>query len=409
MKEKPKKPTKFYKGFKFRLYPTKEQEAEFRQHCGNTRFLWNKILSANDKHYAKTQKFYFRFDVQKKLPMLKKKYPFLAKSYSQSLQCVCQHYDRALKDYLKSKKDPTLPKKEFPKPKKRGSHDSFTCPQKWHYNKGSIFIPKIGNIRWVKHRAMVGKPISITVSRDVDQWYVSVLCEIPIVEKLEIPIEEIKTDLVIGLDVGVARLGTTSDNHFHSPIKLEKEQRKVKTLQREMDRRKKKVKKPGIEPKVRSSNYKKSLLKLQKASRKLRRRRSDKLHKYSRKIVYRTKAIFAEDLKIKNMTHSAKGTVANPGKNVKAKSGLNREILNQSWGILYSFIEYKARFEGKMFEKVNPRNTSRKCNICGFTKKGNRVSQSEFKCLKCGHEDNADLNAACNIRNLGIQTFLKAA
>lgn len=406
MKDKPKK---LYKGFKFRLYPTKEQIIELKQHCGNTRFLWNKILKANDKHYTKTQKFYFRFDVQSKLPYLKKKYSFLGKSYSQSLQCVCQQYDRALKDYLKSKKDPTLPKKEFPKPKKRYSHDSFTCPQKWHYNKGSIFIPKIGSVRWVKHRSMKGKPKSITISRDVDQWYVSVLCELPIPEKVVILKEEIHIDLVIGLDIGVVRLGTTSEGKFHSPLSLVEEHRKVKTLQRELDRRKKKVKKEGIKPKVSSSNYKKSLLKKQKAERKLRFKRRDKLHKYSRKLVSRTKAIFAEDLKIKNMTKSNKGTIENPGKNVKAKSGLNREILNQSWGILYSFIDYKTKFEGKMFEKVNPRNTSRKCNICGFISKKNRVSQSEFKCLKCDHEDHADSNASKNIRDLGIQEFLKAA
>jgi len=393
----------FYKGFKFRLYPTKEQILELKQHCGNTRFLWNKILSANNKYYSKTGKFYFRYDVQKKLPFLKKKYTFLSKSFSQSLQCVCQQYDRALTDFLKSKKDPTLPKKEFPRPKDYSEHDSFTCPQKWHYKKGFIFIPKIGNVKWIKHRKMVGKPKSITVSRDVDQWYVSVLCEIPVPMKVEIYKEEVKTDLVLGLDVGVARLGTTSDGKFHSPITLTEEHRNVKTLQRELDRRKKKVEKKH------SNNYKKTKLKLQKAHRKLRKKRSDKLHKYSMKLVSRTKAIFVEDLKIKNMTKSNKGTVENSGKNVKAKSGLNREIQNQSWGILYSLIEYKAMFEGKTFEKVNPRNTSRKCNVCGFTSKKNRVSQSEFKCLCCNYETNADLNAACNIRDLGIKEYLLAA
>jgi putative transposase len=72
-------------------------------------------------------------------------------------------------------------------------------------------------------------------------------------------------------------------------------------------------------------------------------------------------------------------------------------------------LEYKTRFEGKMFEKVNPRNTSRKCNICGFISKENRVSQSEFKCLKCDHTDHADSNASKNIKDLGIETYLKAA
>lgn len=392
----------FYKGFKFRLYPTKKQIAEFRQHCGNTRFLWNVFLKAIKKRYAKEKKFYFYNEMANKLPFLKTKYPFLVKSFSQSLQQTAKHFERSLKDFLKGEK-------EFPCYKDYGEHDSFTCPQKWHYNKGSIYIPKIGNVKWKKHRAMIGKPKSITISRDVDQWYVSVLCEIPIPEKLEISDREIKTDKVIGLDSGVIRLATTSDGKYHSPIKLLKEKKKIKTLQRELDRRKKKLRKVKNEPKVYSTHYKATKLKLQKANRKLRRKRQDKLHKYSRKLVDRTKAIFAEDLKVKNMTKSSKGTIEKPGKNVKAKSGLNREILHQSWGILYSMLEYKTRFEGKIFEKVNPRNTSRKCNVCGFIKKGNRVSQSEFKCLKCGHENNADLNAACNIRDLGIETFLKAA
>jgi putative transposase len=115
--------------------------------------------------------------------------------------------------------------------------------------------------------------------------------------------------------------------------------------------------------------------------------------------------IAAEKLQLKNMTKSAKGTIEEPGTNVKQKSGLNRSMLDLGIGIFFDIIRYKSGWQGKMFVQVPPQNTSNTCNICGYSDKNNRKTQSEFICLKCGHSENADFNASENIKGKGIPFF----
>jgi len=110
--------------------------------------------------------------------------------------------------------------------------------------------------------------------------------------------------------------------------------------------------------------------------------------------------IAVEDLHIRNMVRSAKGTTEIPGTNVAAKSGLNRAILASSWGITVQRLEHKLPTNALI--KVNPRNTSRTCAACAHVSSGNRESQAEFKCEVCGHQAHADTNAAINILNLGL-------
>ena len=97
------------------------------------------------------------------------------------------------------------------------------------------------------------------------------------------------------------------------------------------------------------------------------------------------------------MTASAAGTIEAPGKNVRAKSGLNREILDQGWGEMRRQLAYKLGWSGGVLVAVNPRNTSRRCSACGHTSRDNRTSQANFSCVACGHAMNADVNAAKNI------------
>ena len=107
--------------------------------------------------------------------------------------------------------------------------------------------------------------------------------------------------------------------------------------------------------------------------------------------------ICVEDLKVRNMTRSAKGTVKNPGKNVRQKAGLNRVISMQSWGIFFRMLEYKCLWYGKEFVKVPPQYSSQDRSRCGYRDKKNRISQSKFLCKKCGLKINVDQNASRNI------------
>ena len=108
-----------------------------------------------------------------------------------------------------------------------------------------------------------------------------------------------------------------------------------------------------------------------------------------------------EDLKIVNMSKSAAGTVETPGRNVKAKSGLNKSILDQGWGEFRRQLEYKQVWLGGDVLAVPARNTSRTCPACGHVSAENRKTQSKFECVECGYAENADLNAAINILRAG--------
>ena len=131
--------------------------------------------------------------------------------------------------------------------------------------------------------------------------------------------------------------------------------------------------------------------------------RNDFLHQVSTLLVKNHDVIVIEDLKVRNMSKSAKGSIANPGTKVKAKSGLNRSILNEAWHKFFTYLEYKLKLKGGILIKVNPKHTSQTCPQCGHISKDNRKEQEIFKCVKCGYETNADYNAAQNIlRRAGL-------
>jgi len=122
--------------------------------------------------------------------------------------------------------------------------------------------------------------------------------------------------------------------------------------------------------------------------------RKDWAEKASTDIARRFDLIRVEDLRITNMTRSARGTAGNPGRNVRAKAGLNREIMRSGWGLLVRRLEDKA--PGRV-EKVKPHFTSQRCSACGHVDAKSRESQARFACTACGYACNADVNAARNI------------
>jgi putative transposase len=129
--------------------------------------------------------------------------------------------------------------------------------------------------------------------------------------------------------------------------------------------------------------------------------RSDYLHKLSTTISKSHAVVVLEDLKAKDMSASAQGTKEKPGRNVKQKAGLNKAILDQGWGNFRLYLEYKQAQRGGWVFYINPANTSQTCSGCSHIHPGNRRSQSDFVCLSCGLEINADLNAAINISRAG--------
>jgi len=383
------------RGVRFRLYPNLEQIQFFKQEVGNQRFVWNYFLDLNIKHYEKTKKFIFYNDMASKLPKLKEKFKFLKVGNSQSLQQTLKDLDKALKACFKSKFG-------FPKFKKYNEKDSYRIPQHFILDKKKIVLPKLGKVTIKIHRDISKDTIkNITIVRDIDQWYAS-LC----LEFTPIPLPKTKKEL--GIDLGSVRTYTDSNGKFKKPFR---EYKKVKKVKDKIERVYKKLswkfecwkKRTGRiklkKGEIVSNSYEKEKLKLQKLYRKLRNLRLDFTHKTTFRIVRDNDKIVIEDLKLKNMTKSSKGTIEEPGKNVKAKSGLNRNLLDNNLGRLVNFLEYKCKWYDKELVKVDPKFTSQTCSCCGFKSKLNRNSQEEFKCKKCKFEINADHNAAINILN----------
>ncbi|EPQ0488114.1 RNA-guided endonuclease InsQ/TnpB family protein, partial [Proteus mirabilis] len=150
-----------------------------------------------------------------------------------------------------------------------------------------------------------------------------------------------------------------------------------------------------------SANWQKQKHKIQRLHSHIANIRKDSLHKVTSEISKNHAMIVIEDLKVSNMSKSAKGTTERPGRNVKAKSGLNRSILEQGWYEMRRQLEYKQLWRGGQVVAIPPAYTSQKCACCGHTAKENRQSQSQFECLECGYTANADINAARNILAAG--------
>ncbi len=208
-----------------------------------------------------------------------------------------------------------------------------------------------------------------------------------------LPLTGVKhTGAVVGIDRGVAHTLVTSDGEFFDMPSAKPGKTKIKKIQRKLARRKGSKK---HEPK--SNRYMRELEKQRKIEKKLANTRETFHHQKTAFLVKNYDLIVLEDLHTSKMTKSAKGTAEKPGKNVAAKSGLNRSILEQGWYQFEQFLQYKAKLADVHVGFVPAPNTSRKCSSCGHIAKENRESQAIFFCKNCGHTENADINAAKNI------------
>ena len=150
-----------------------------------------------------------------------------------------------------------------------------------------------------------------------------------------------------------------------------------------------------------SGNWKKQRKKISRLHHTIRNVRKDFLHKLSTEVSENQARVYIEELQIRNMSASARGTIEDPGRNIRAKAGLNKSILDQGWFEFRNQLRYKLCWEGGKLVEVDSRYTSQRCSSCGHTEKENRRSQAVFKCQACGHEENADVNAAKNILTVG--------
>ena len=351
-----------------------------KQFCGCARYVYNRTLSLERSIYKKDNKHSFKYaEAANRLPDWKKKNPFLKDCNAQVLQQSLKDLERAYKNFFGKRAN-------FPKYKKKYRHDSIRFPQGVELDevKQQIRLPKIGWMRYRKSRDIIGTIKNVTVSRRGEKWDVSIQTEYEVVSSAPNPSE-------IGIDMGVKRFATLSNGDFVEPLNaFKQEQEKLAKLQRKLARQKK-----G------SRNSRKTKRKIARLHRYIADSRRDFLHKTSTKIAKNHSIICVEDLKVSNMSASARGTKESPGKNVKQKSGLNRSILDQGWYGFFQMLSYKLEQRGGKLIKVDPRNTSRTCPRCGLVSAENRKSQATFACIGCGYRSNADEVGAINILRAG--------
>lgn len=376
---------------KVRLYPTDEQELLLKQYCGAARWVYNWGLARWKQYHDDGLKACY-YDLAKELVFIKKMDAtcWLKEAQSEGLQQSLMHLERAFKRFFKKQAS-------YPQFKKRGIRESFTFPQKVTYDPTErlLAFPKLGKLL-CSQQPVKGIIKGVTVVKEGDGWYACIRTVKQVTERSP----NTKT---IGIDMGVATMATIHTGAkalgFPHHSGLDKIIKRIGILAERMMRKRRM-------DNVNSKNREKARAKLAKAYAKLTNMRRDQLHKLSSALVKRYGTIVVEALKIKNMVKSASGTLEQPGTNVAQKRGLNRVISKQAWGIFFSMLEYKCRWYGRTFVKVDPKNTSRTCPACNHIAKENRKSQAVFQCVACGHSDHADSNAAFNIRQRGLFSLI---
>jgi putative transposase len=248
-----------------------------------------------------------------------------------------------------------------------------------------LYVQGIGHVKVNLHRPLRGEPKTMTLRRKGRHLEVTVFCSHVGLQGLP------ATNKSIGIDLGVGVIAATSEGTLHeNPRHRRHLAPRLAQAQKERARKKR-----G------SARYKRASSEIAHLKTKEANRRKDALHKLSRLLVNENDLIVHEDLKVKNMCRSARGSLECPGVNVAAKSGLNDSIMDAGWATLIAMIDYKAAGAGRKVVAVDPRLTSQRCSACGHVARDNRKEQ-KFCCLACGFTDHADVNAARNILRAGL-------
>ena len=357
-----------YKAYKYRIYPTSEQETLLAKSFGCARWFWNYALNLCQETYKNTGKGLTRGYIQGLLPALKKEYEWLSEPYSQCLQVVALNLSTAYKNFFDKRA-------MLPKFKSKHGRQSISYPQNVKFDGDKINLPKIGLVYCQRHRDFEGAIKTVTVSRNPDgKHFVSVL-----VDDGKANPELVPVDKAIGIDVGLTHFAITSDgSKFDNPRFFIKHQHNLKRKQQKLSKKKK-----G------SQNRKKARLAVAKVHSKIARCREDFLHKLSRKIVNENQVIAVENLNIKGMVKN---------------HNLAKAISDVGWGMFCTMLKYKAESEGKQYIEIDrwfP--SSKTCHVCLNRVDNLTLDVRAWTCSHCGTHHDRDVNAAINIRNEALR------
>ncbi|MGH8316638.1 MAG: RNA-guided endonuclease InsQ/TnpB family protein [Steroidobacteraceae bacterium] len=379
--------------FKYELRPTGEQRREMRRFAGSCRFVYNETLKFQQARYESGEKTLGYAALCKLLTAWRqgaltpsgRSAAWLAESPIHPLQQALKDLERAYQNFFAQRA-------ALPNLKKKGhNRESFRYPDpkqlKLDEAHSRLFLPKLGWLRYRNSRAALGELRNATVSYSAGKWLVSIQTE----REAKRPVP--KSGCAVGIDVGVARFATLSDGTFLEPRNSFKHhEERLRRAQRALSR---KVKF--------SRNWRKAKTQVQRIHARIGNVRRDFLHQATSTICQNHAIVCIEDLQVRKLSRSAAGTADAPGKNVRAKSGLNKAILDQGWSEFRRQLEYKLQWAGGHLIAVAPQNTSRTCPCCGHGSAGNRFTQARFLCVECGFAEHADRVGAINILSRGMQ------
>lgn len=362
------------RAYKYRLYPTKEQEVLLAKHFGCARWIYNYALDKKVKVYQTTKESLSRFVIQRDLPILKntKETSWLKEVNSQSLQVSLENLDKAFTKFFRDKKG-------FPKFKsKRNNRQSFSVPQNGivDFETNTISLPKFKKpIKCKLHRKFEGKSKTVTISKTpTGKYFVSVLVEV----NEELPkLKSIDESKAVGIDLGIKTFAVLSNGeeiqnpkHLRSALKrLMKQQRKVS----------KKIKD--------SNNRNKAVRKLAVLHEKVSNRRIDFLHKVTAKLVSEHDTLCLETLKASDMIKNHK---------------LAQALSDISIGKFNEILEYKAKWNGVNLIRIGQFEPSSRMCTCGIVNRELKLSDREWVCQSCGEIHDRDLLAANNIKRFAF-------
>jgi len=357
------------RGFRYRLYPTAEQEVLMERTANAVRFVYNLALEQRRDFFrqARAGGLHFNYATQgREVTQLRKECEWLAAVSADCLTAALVNLDAAFQRFYRGSGYPRFKSKRDPlKFRNKGRELRFIeLSRKWSL----IRIPKIGLVKMRVTREWRGRIVSATFSRDAIGWHVSLGCEID----HEAPNNDMPS---IGIDRGVANTLALSNGELYSTPELAHLERRKKRAQRILARRKR-----G------SARYLKQRVRLSRITAKITRCRSHWRHEATTGLARRFGVVAIEALRTANMITRGAG-----------KRGLNRSILEQGWTGIERDLAYKLEERGGTLIKVNPAYTSQECSACGTIDKASRESQASFACRHCGFAAHADTNAAINI------------
>jgi putative transposase len=358
-----------YKAYKFRIYPTNEQQIALAKAFGCCRWFWNYSLNLCQETYLTTGKGLSRGAIQGLLPSLKKEYSWLTDAYSQCLQYVALNLSTAYKNFFEKRTG-------FPRFKSKHGKQSISYPSNVKLDGDYLKLPgKVGLIYCKQDRKFDGQIKTVTVSLNPDgKYYASVLVD----DGRELA--QLSTEgKAIGIDLGLTHFCITSNgSKFDNPRHTTKYARNLKKKQQSLARKQKS-----------SKNRYKAKSKVSKVHSKIRRVREDFLHKLSRKIVNENQVIAVENLNVKGMVRN---------------HNLAKAISDCGWGQFCTMLKYKSEWSGKTYIEVDRFFASSKtCSVCLNRVDSLSLDIRDWTCSQCNTHHDRDVNAAINIRNEALR------